>query len=256
MRKLIPKEELDALFKEIYSAETGEKDYSINVEKGKRLEHRYKFLMYKYRSILRKTIVSSLPLRIKFLKTEVLKNSEIEDRNRFLFPYDIEGKYRFYVGISENITEIESKLYKEDIYSIIKKESSFHNLMESISNTIVKQIQSDFPFRFKKVPSSAVQFYNEDYITAEYHVGIEDTEVVFSLFFEELMIEAVEVDSIIYSNPTSYGKKLIEKLKKRIMINISVESEPCIIDINKLKVGETIELNQIKITNRDCGGEQ
>ncbi len=256
MRKLIPKEELDALFKEIYSAEITEPNYTTPEKEEVQLSAQLKFLMYRYKTALRRILISNLPVKVSVLSSSVSRNREIEDKNNFLFSYDVEGKFRFFIVISENITSIERKIYEENIYSLFKNDNNLYSIMESISLSMVKTIQNDFPFRFKKINSSAIQFYNDDFIAFDYAVNIADDNVTVSIFFEELMLEAVEPEAFIYSPPTSYGRKLLEKLKRKITVELSVESEPVNIDLNMLKEGTVVDLSSVKFINGIKGEER
>lgn len=256
MRKLIPKEELDALFKEIYSTETTETDYNIQKKEIKPLDSRYRFLMYRYKTALKKILISNLPVKVNIQNTSVTKNGGFEDKNLLLYSYDIEGKFRFFVGISESITSVEKKIYEENIYSLFKNEYDLYSIMENISISIVKTVQNDFPFKFKKINGSAVQFYNDDFVIFDYSLNLDGENVVISLLFEELMLEAVEPDVFIYSPPTSYGKKLLERVKKRVSLKLYVESEPFNIDLNKLKEGCIVDIGNTKFTNSIKGEER
>ncbi|ACO04595.1 MAG TPA: hypothetical protein DEP48_01740 [Persephonella sp.] len=256
MRKLIPKEELDALFKEIYNTETTEIDYTTDRKELKLLDARYRFLMYRYKTALKKIFVSNIPIKVSIKETSVTKNREVEDKNNFLYSYDVEGKFRFFIGISESIATVERKIYEENIYSLFKNENNLHSIMENISLSIVKTVQNDFPFKFKKINSSAVQFYNDDFITFDYNLELEGDSITVSLFFEELMLEAVETDVFIFSPPTSYGRKLLEKLKRKIILKLSVDSEPVDIDLSKLRKGSVIDLDKIKFMNSVKGEER
>ncbi|WP_457641266.1 hypothetical protein [Persephonella sp.] len=257
MRKLIPKEELDALFKEIYSSEVTDKDYNKTARHIKEETDKYRFLLYKYKLPLKKILISSIPVKVKIVDIRIYKQEEIEDKNVFLSSYDIEEKFRFYITISENISSVEKSIYEDNIYSLFQNENNTPNLqliLENIYKAIVKTVQTDFPFKFRKLNRPIIQFYDNNLIVIEYVVKMDKEDITVSLLFEELMLETIDINPFIYSPPTSYGKKNLDKLKEKIPLKVIAETQPINIDLNMLKENCVIDLNRIKINNYISGG--
>ncbi|HHG75180.1 MAG TPA: hypothetical protein ENK22_09040, partial [Persephonella sp.] len=107
MKYKVSKEELDALFREIYSThEKREIDY---IPKTLKVKEEYSFFAYKYKNNLKSFIISNLPVKVHLLSFKAYEGNNVENKNFYVSGYDVEKKYRVYLTVSENIEDVIKK---------------------------------------------------------------------------------------------------------------------------------------------------
>ena len=237
MKYKVSKEELDALFREVYSTPTGQQNYTIpDLDK----KEEYYFAAYKYKNTIKSYLVSHLPFKISLREFNAFEGTKTPEENLFISGYDIERKFRLFITASEEIQlVIDSNLIE---HSFIKESFNIQSFIDSMSEHMVSSIKSDFPYQFRKIGTIPLQFYDDKFVKFSYNVEINDTSVNISIWFDKGLIETIEIPPIIYSTPTTAGKRNLKKLKDLLYIDFSVESEPVKININQLKPGQNITL--------------
>ncbi len=219
MIEKVPKEELNALFHEIYK-KGDEPDLVIteqNLNDALVNFYGYKFLKLFNRYLSQKF---SIPIFIKNFKVDKYQG----ELSKSYIGYSIEDKYRVYFDID----------YPEN-FDIV----SFDTLLE-----IVKGLSEEFinHLRLKSsyIGSSYTYFFTEEVLIYSYNLYVEDNPLVLKVYIEKEFLDAGLISHWILSNPVSEEKRRIEKLKSRISVYADIESEPIKIDISQ---------NRIKLPN-------
>ncbi len=239
MKYKVSKEELDALFREVYSSpEKRDIDYTTQ---NLKVKEEYSFLAYKYKNILKSFLISNLPVKVQLKTFKAYEGSNVDNKNFFVTGYDVEKKYRVYLTVSENIEDI-VKEKSGDLYRLFDEKFNVQNFIENLSNNFVSEMKKDLPFSYKKINSSSLQFYEDYFIKLEYIFSLEDSRTELSIWIEKELLENGEISPFIFSPPTSLGKKKLKRLKDLLKIRLEIESEPVVIDINDLKVGNEIDI--------------
>ncbi|WP_293445240.1 hypothetical protein [Persephonella sp.] len=243
MKYKVSKEELDALFREVYSTpEKREIDYTTQTLK---IKEEYSFLAYKYKNILKGFLISNLPVKVQLKSFKAYEGSDVDNKNFFVSGYDVEKKYRVYLTVSENIEDVIKKA-EGDLYRLFDEKFNVQNFIENLSESFISELKKDLPFSYKKINSSSLQFYEDKFVKLEYIFSLEESRTEFSIWLEKELLENGEISPFIFSPPTSLGKKKLKRLKDLLKIRIEIESEPVVIDSKDLKVGNEIDL-KIKI---------
>ncbi len=239
MKYKVSKEELDALFREVYSQEKREVDYTSQTLK---IKEEYSFLAYKYKNILKSFLISNLPVKVHLISFKAYEGSNVDNKNFFVSGYDVEKKYRVYLTVSEDIEDA-VKEKTGDLYRLFDEKFNVQNFVESLSENFVSELKKDLPFSYKKINSSSLQFYEDQFVKLEYIFSLEESKTEISIWIEKELLENEEISPFIYSPPTSLGKKRLKGLKNLLKIRLEIESEPVVIDINDLKEGKEININ-------------
>ncbi|WP_456464702.1 hypothetical protein [Persephonella sp.] len=243
MKYKVSKEELDALFREIYSThEKREIDY---IPKTLKVKEEYSFFAYKYKNNLKSFIISNLPVKVHLLSFKAYEGNNVENKNFYVSGYDVEKKYRVYLTVSENIEDVIKKA-EGDLYRLFDEKFNVQNFIESLSENFILELKKDLPFSYKKISNSSLQFYEDHFVKLEYIFSLEESRTEFSIWIEKELLENGDISPFIYSPPTSLGKKRLRKLKDLIKIRLEIESEPVLIDMKDLKIGNEIDV-KIKI---------
>ncbi len=247
LRKLVPKEEIDALFKEVYSFSSEEEKQKNEVNlpvKRKDLN----ILSYKIKKFLKKNFLSFLPLDISVTDISV-KEKISRDKPLFSVGYDIEGKYRFFIYTDEEYFKI-----LEDILRIKSPESvdknSVHSFTERIFDSTINEILTDLPLERRKLVTSSPSLYEEENIHLMYTLQIEEKKTYICVSFDEFLLDILDIKPIIYFPPTTLGKKRLEELKRYISVNIILETEPVLIPVSKLINKDEIKIKSLKIRKK------
>ena len=240
MKYKVSKEELDALFREVYSTpEKREIEYTTQTLK---IKEEYSFLAYKYKNILKSFLISNLPVKVHLKTFKAYEGSNVDNKNFFVSGYDVEKKYRVYLTVSENIEDIVKEKTGGDLYRLFDEKFNVQKFIENLSDTFVSELKKDLPFSYKKINSSSLQFYEDQFVKLEYIFSLENSKTELSIWIEKELLENEEISPFIYSPPTSLGKKRLKRLKDLIKIRLEIESEPVVIDINDLKEGNEIDI--------------
>ncbi|NPA58091.1 MAG: hypothetical protein GXN94_02230 [Aquificae bacterium] len=239
MKYKVSKEELEALFREIYSSkDTGGRNYAST---GLKEAKEYQFLAYKYRSVLKNHLVSSLPIKLRPVSYGAFWGSSTEDKNIYIAGYDVEKKFRVYTTVSEKFdTAVKSGI---GMYSLLDLQFNTERFVDSLGEAVVSRLKKDYPYNYKKINTAGLQFYDEEFLKLSYRFEIGGEEVDFCIWLDRGFVETDSVSPFITSPPTSLGRKKLKKLKENLTVNFVVESKPVMVDINKLREGEEISLN-------------
>ncbi len=244
MKYKVSKEELDALFREVYSQEKREIDYTPQTLK---IKEEHSFLAYKYKNILKGFLISNLPVKVQLKSFKAYEGSDVDNKNFFVSGYDVERKYRVYLTVSENIEDVIKKA-EGDLYRLFDEKFNIQNFIESLSENFISELKKDLPFSYKKISSSSLQFYEDQFVKLEYIFSLEESKTEFSIWIEKELLENGEISPFICSPPTSLGRKRLKRLKDLLKIRLEIESEPVVINMKDLKVGNEIN---IKIKMKD-----
>lgn len=239
MKYKVSKEELDALFREVYSSPQTEKDYTIPSLKVK---EEYKFLAYKYRYALKNFLISNIPVQFDIVSFNSYVGNQVSERNFYINGYDVEKKYRLYVCVSENIEDIINEHLNFDMNKLLNEKFNIQGFLDNLSDTMVSQLKNDFPFTFRKINRPVIQFYEDEFVKLEYKLDIKGESAQINLLIEKTMIDSVDISPFIFSIPTTAGKKKLKKLKDMIPISIEIISKPIDITVDMLKEGQEIEI--------------
>ncbi len=239
MKYKVSKEELDALFREVYSSSFQEdisKDTLIPTKE-------YIFLAYKYKNIIKRQVVSSLPLKIKLKRFGCYEGKEVQLNNLFISGYDVEKKFRIYITVDSGFEEGINKKFSTGFNSILDKNFNVQKFLEGLSEQLISEIKKDYPYSYKKINLPVLQFYDNDFIKLEYILSVEEEEGEISIWMDKAMVESEEVSPLIVSSPTTAGKKKIKKLIDMLDVRYTLQSEIVNIPISQLKSGNEINLN-------------
>ncbi|SNZ03925.1 hypothetical protein SAMN06265182_0508 [Persephonella hydrogeniphila] len=240
MKYKVSKEELDALFREVYS--------SSNTERGNyttqplKIKEEYTFIAYKFKHIVKSYLVSSLPAKIRLKTYKALEGNEASVENYYITGYDVENRYRVYISVSDNLEDI----VKGDFHSLLNEKFNTQRFVENLSENFVSELKKDIPFSFKKINIGTIQFYEDSFVKLEYIFDIGDNQVEISVWIEKELVETGEFSPVIYTPPTSVGKKRIKRLKEILPVEVSIDTEPIMIKREQLKVGNELKVD-IKI---------
>ena len=250
MKYKVSKEELDALFREVYSSpEKRDIDYTTQTLK---IKEEYNFLAYKYKNILKSFLISNLPVKVQLVSFKAYEGGNVDNKNLFVSGYDVEKKYRVYLTVSENIGDVAKEKTGGDFYRLFDEKFNVQKFIENLSDTFISELKKDLPFSYKKINSSSLQFYEDQFVKLEYIFSLEDSKTELSIWIEKELLENGDISPFIYSPPTSVGKKRLKRLKDLIKIRFEIESEPVAIDINDLKEGNEIDI-KLKIKDHISG---
>jgi hypothetical protein len=242
MKYKVSKEELDALFREVYSSSSVERgNYTT---KALKVKEEYSFIAYKFKHMIKSYLVSSLPVKIRLKSYRALEGDDVSLENAYITGYDAENRYRVYISVSDNLADIVKE--KGDIYSLLNEKFNTQKFVENLSENFISELKKDIPFSYKKVNTGAVQFYEDSFVKLEYMFDIEGHDLEISVWLEKEIVEAGEFSPIIHTQPTSVGKKRIKKLKDILPVEVCTYTEPVMIKKDQLKVGNEFSVN-IKI---------
>ena len=244
LRKLVPKEEIDALFKEVYSFSSEEEKQKNEVNlpiKRKDLN----ILSYKIKKFLKKNFLSFLPLDISVTDISV-KEKISRDKPLFSVGYDIEGKYRFFIYTDEEYFKILEDILRNKSPDLLDK-NSIQSFTEKIFDSTIYKILTDLPLERRKLVTSSPSLYEEENIHLMYTLKIEGKEIHVCVSFDEFLLDILDIKPIIYFPPTTLGKRRLEELKRYISVNMILETEPIFIPVSKLVNKEEIKMGKIEV---------
>ena len=239
MKYKVSKEELDALFREVYSSPQAEKDYTTPSLK---IEEEYKFLAYKYKYALKNFLISNIPVQFNIVSFNSYIGNQISEKNFYINGYDVEKKYRLYVCASESIEDIINQHLNFDVNKLLNDKFNIQGFLDNLSDTMVSQLKNDFPFTFRKINRPVIQFYEDEFVKLEYKLDIKGRTAQISLLIEKTMVDAVDISPFVLSPPTITGKKKLKKLKDMLPVSFEVISKPVNIPVDILKSGQEIEI--------------
>ncbi|WP_457642869.1 hypothetical protein [Persephonella sp.] len=238
MKYKVSKEELDALFREVYStAYEEEKNYTTSPLKEK---EEYKFFAYRYLHPLRSFLISSIPVKLKLTSFKALEGKEPPEENMYISGYDVEKKFRIYITASDRFGE--AVIDSSFDYSVLDGQFNPQNFLNSFAENIVQEIRRDFPYTYRKLSAGTLQFYDDVFIRFSYSFDINGESVNFSIWLDRAFVESEVLPPVIFSPPTTAGRKKLKKLKEMIKVNYILESEPVNINISDLKAGKELTL--------------
>ncbi len=242
LRKLVPKEELDALFREVYQIEYKEQEQQKKEENKE--NRKYNVFAYKIQKVIKRTFVSLIPVNFSIKNFSIKTFDEEESKNFISTGYDLENKFRFYISIDQTIEGILEKLLIKE--SIIDSKNIQLLIEKFLDNTAV-QILDEFQLKKKRVASSQLSFYDEEVITISFHCKIDKANITICVSFEEIFLDIFNIKPIIFSQPTSIGKKNLKAIKRYIPIQVISETFPLNIPANLLKENQELTFRNIKI---------
>ncbi|MBK3331895.1 hypothetical protein GWK41_02285 [Persephonella atlantica] len=251
MKYKVSKEELDALFREVYSSSIYEEDIS---RKNLTPTKEHLFLAYKYKNIIKRYMVSTLPLKIKLKRFSCYTGKDIETDNLFIAGYDVEKKFRVYVTVNTNFEETVNRKFSTGINSILDRDFNVQSFVELLSEHLITELKKDFPYSYKRINSPVLQFYEDDFVKLEYIYSVDGDEGEVSVWIEKVLLESEDISPIITSPPTTVGKKKIKKLLSMINVQYIIESEVIDIPVNKLKIGSELSID-LKLKEVIGGGD-
>jgi hypothetical protein len=236
MKYKVSKEELDALFREVYSTdEITEGNYTLTPLKRK---EELKFLAYKYKAPLKSFLISNLPAKIFIKSFEAYEGNRSPEENIYITGFDVEKKYRLYITISEDFESIIQSKISSDINKILENNFNIQNFINLLSEHLIFYIKKDFPFSIKKINHPSIQFYEDEFVKLEYKLEVENSPAEISILIEKNLIEAVDISPFLFSPPTTTGRKKLRKLKELIKLNHIILSDAVNINIKDLKAGK------------------
>lgn len=244
MKYKVPKEELDALFREVYNLSKTTEDYYISSPLKKKDE--YKFLAYKYKKPIKSFLLAQLPFKFQIKNFAAFEGNSVPEDNLFITGYDVEKKYRLYITANENLEEILNKKLNSDIHKLTGEKFNPQNLIDRLSEDILQYLKKDFPFIIKKINTPYLQFYEDEFIKLEYKIEIGGFESEISIWIEKSLVEAGDISPFVFSPPTLNGKKKINSLKELIEIEYIVETKPLEMSLDQLKLNNEIDI-ELKI---------
>jgi hypothetical protein len=244
LRKLVPKEELDALFKEVYQSEYKEE---INKEEKKSLDFRFYIFGYKIQKFIKKSFLSVIPIPFKVKDFSVEKYTDSIGKNLISTGYDLEGKFRFFVSIEQKIEDIIKELLEKNGTPFNK---TSQEIIEAFLDQLASQILEEINLKKKKLLTSYISFYEDDVISFSFDCSVENKDIKVYVIFEEYLLDFIENSQIIYSPLTTLGKKNLKELKKYIPVRIVFETAPVYIPSFLLKEGEEIAINNLKVRRK------
>ncbi|WP_457624172.1 hypothetical protein [Persephonella sp.] len=238
MKYKVSKEELDALFREVYSTTyTGEENYTPQRQKEK---EEYRFIAYKYKNVLKNFLVSSIPVKVHLDDYRAYEGTVVEEKNLYIAGYDVEKKFRVYITITERFDTAVRERFSSEIYTLLGEQFNTQRFVENLAEAVVGELKKDFPYIYRKINTAGIQFYDDEYIKLQYSFEFDGDRVDFCVWIEKSLLETGEVSPVIYSAPTSLGKKKLKKLKELIPVRHVFESEPVMIQLDRLREGEEI----------------
>ena len=248
LRKLVPKEEIDALFKEIY-------DYPV-VEKGQekresQVDKNYKIFIYKLKKIFRSSFLRYIPIDLSVEGYSVYKNTIPVDKPLLSVGFDIEEKYRFFISVDELFIKTIENVFQAN--NPFRNQEDNNNTQQYIENILEKTSLSIFenlPLKKNKIVLSKPVFYEEDFVCIKFDCKISNKEAYFYVSFDEILIDLMEIKPFIFYSPTTLGKKNINQLKKHTFVKVTLETKPVKISKKQLKENMEITLNEINIIKR------
>ncbi len=244
LRKLVPQEELDALFKEVYQREAIKETREDNKD-DKKIEKEFLILGYKVKKILKKSFVSILP--VNFQIDEVFSEGYFSNTPLISLGYDLEGKFRFFISVEEKIISILDAIINKEIF--IKEKSSTQQYIEAFLEKSLSEILEEIPLRKKKLISSSLSFYEDEVEILSFNARINNKEIKIFISFDKILFEVFEISPFIFSPLTSVGKKNLNKLKEVIPVKVVSETYPIKVPFSLLREGSEIPLKGIKIKN-------
>ncbi|WP_029521285.1 hypothetical protein [Persephonella sp. IF05-L8] len=239
MKYKVSKEELDALFREVYSTPQTEKNYTIPSLKRK---EEYKFLAYKYKYALKNFLISNIPVEFSIVSFNSFTGSQVSEKNFYINGYDVEKKYRLYICASESIEYIINEHLSYDVNKLLNEKFNTQSFLDSLSETLISQLKNDFPFTFRKINRPVIQFYEDEFIKLEYKLDIKGEPAQINLLIEKTMVNSVDISPFIFSIPTTAGKRKLKKLKDILPVSVEIVSKPINISVDMLKSGQEIEI--------------
>lgn len=218
MIEKVPKEELNALFKEIYSFN----ENNNYPQESQKLNPAFIFYGYKFKAILNKGILNSnkIPVFIKDFEVKYFENQP----KKVHTGYSLENKYRIFFDIEENLLN-ENDLNNE----IVNGFELLNSLIENFSDKILSNIN----LKSEKIVHPYTYFYTENILEYSFNLFIADKTSKFKIYLEEDLLTSESISKWIILNPTSQEREKIRKLKKKLTANLNIISNP--IDINNRK---------------------
>jgi len=245
LRKLVPQEEIDALFREVYSTKEEKKeDYFSETSP---ISKKHKILGYKIKKLIKISFLSILPVKME-IKNYRFINS-INNISLLSVGFDLEGKYRLYISVDENIFDILESVFKKNSL-IVNENENAQKVVEKFLEDVGNRILNDVEMKKRKIYTTQLVFYEDDVSHIQYEVEIEDVRLNLFVSFDEFLLDTVEVKPIIFSTPTNKGKKSLEALKKRTYIKILYETKKIDIESSELYAGNEITIKKIEIKRR------
>ncbi|RMA97762.1 hypothetical protein [Hydrogenothermus marinus] len=236
----VPKEELNALFEEIFD------NKNINLKstdlKKKDIKGLYKFYGYKLKSIFNSTLadMSSIPIIIKDF---TISNYDNNVKKAFL-GIDFEKKYRVFFDIDEqfikNIENYSKSIQLEKNYPL----RIVQNIIENLADNLLKEIN----LNSEKLSNPYTHFFDQEVIEFKYECFLEDKSSYISIYLEKNFLESEVLGKWIYSKPTSQEIIKINKLKSLLRFDLEIISQPINIDLtqNNIKLSDMKFNIQIK----------
>ncbi len=247
LRKLVPKEEIDALFKEVYNISTTEE---YREEKKEKFDDKYRIFSYKVKRTFRENLLKYIPIDFTINGYSMLENTVSTHNPLFSVGLDIEEKYRFFISVDEVfIKAVEEILHKNNPFSE-KNESNVHQHIEKVLEKTCISVFDSLPLKKKKILLSKPVFYEEEYICIQFFGKLEDKIVNIYVSFDEILLDLAEFKPIILSQPTTLGKRNLKELKKHTFVKLTLETEPIKISKKVLKEGSEISVKDINIKRK------
>ncbi|NPA13260.1 MAG: hypothetical protein GXO45_04655 [Aquificae bacterium] len=241
MKYKVSREELEALLREVSNPS---QPYEKSKPPKTKVDSTYNFLCYKCGTLIKKSFVSNYPIETYLKGYNLSFLSNVGDRNVYTAGFDVEGKYRVFLTVGENIdTAIHDKR--------VSNQFNGQQIVEKLSTDVIQGLREDFPFIYKKIYSFPLQFYSDELVRFEYLFSIEGEDVKVCLWLERDFIENGDINRIIYSPPTSVGKRKLKGLKELLKVDVCIQSEPIQLERNTLQEGQEIDLN-VKFSTKVC----
>ncbi len=247
LRKLVPKEEIDALFKEVYNISTTEE---YREEKKEKLNDKYRVFSYRVKRTFRENLLKYIPIDFTINDYSMLEKTVSTDKPLFSVGLDIEEKYRFFISVDEIFIKAVEEIFQKNNPFSEKNENNIHQHIEKVLEKTCLSIFESLPLKKKKVALSKPVFYEEEYICIQFSGKLENKIVNIYVSFDEILLDLAEFKTIIFSQPTTLGKRNLKELKEHTFVKIAFETEPIRISKRALKEGSEISIKDINIKRK------
>jgi len=222
----VPKEELNALFEEIFNVNEGE----YLVKENRFYRDNTVFYGYKLKHIFNSTLtnMSSIPLFINDFSVSTYEKNV----KKSLIGLDIEKKFRVFFDVDEtfvkNIDEYSKNDQLEDGYAF----NFAKNIIENLADNFIKEIN----LKTEKLSYPYTHFYNDEILLFTYECYLEDKKSNLYVFIEKEFLDSGVLKNWIFSKPTSTEVIKINTLKSLINFDVEIVSKPISIDFSQKSI--------------------